>query len=298
MQDKMERLLTQIGMSKDYFENASIDKIVVYDKNNLWEFIINNDKILPVYIYDELCNKIMNTFKKIKDINIIIKTSDTSNIYLDDYFDKLIDILSNESVKYKIFTDRKIKVDNDKYLFDVYNKAELTYMTEKKEYLNTMLNRYGFNGNLVFNLCSDIENSILNQIEQDKIVNIPSDNVSNKKENTFEIKIEEKKYFKPKRDTSITPIKDLLYEVENITINGMIFGMDSFESKSGYKIITLKVTDNTDSIYVKMFTKDNDEYAKIKDLLKVGSWYIFYGKVQMDILMNLLLLQDIKILKK
>ena len=155
-------------------------------------------------------------------------------------------------------------------------------MTEKKEYLNTMLNRYGFNGNLVFNLCSDIENSILNQIEQDKIVNIPSDNVSNKKENTFEIKIEEKKYFKPKRDTSITPIKDLLYEVENITINGMIFGMDSFESKSGYKIITLKVTDNTDSIYVKMFTKDNDEYAKIKDLLKVGSWYIFYGKVQMD----------------
>ena len=132
MQDKMERLLTQIGMSKDYFENASIDKIVVYDKNNLWEFIINNDKILPVYIYDELCNKIMNAFKNIKDISIVIKTSDTSNIYLDDYFDKLIDILSNESVKYKIFIDRKIKVDNDKYLFDVYNKAELTYMTEKK----------------------------------------------------------------------------------------------------------------------------------------------------------------------
>ncbi len=282
MQDKMERLLTQIGMSKDYFENASIDKIVVYDKNNLWEFIINNDKILPVYIYDELCNKIMNAFKNIKDISIVIKTSDTSNIYLDDYFDKLIDILSNESVKYKIFIDRKIKVDNDKYLFDVYNKAELTYMTEKKEYLNTMLNRYGFNGNLVFNLCSDIENSILNQIEQDKIVNIPSSGMAPKKDIVPEVKVEEKKYFRPKRDTSITPIKDLLYEVENITINGMIFGMDSFESKSGYKIITLKVTDNTDSIYVKMFTKDNDEYAKIKDLLKVGSWYIFYGKLQMD----------------
>ena len=58
--------------------------------------------------------------------------------------------------------------------------------------------------------------------------------------------------------------------------------MDMFESKSGYKIITLKVTDNSDSIYVKMFTKDNDEYARIKDLLKVGSWYNFYGKVAMD----------------
>lgn len=88
-----------------------------------------------------------------------------------------------------------------------------------------------------------------------------------------------------------------MYEVDNITINGMIFGMDMFESKSGYKIITLKVTDNSDSIYVKMFTKDNDEYARIKDLLKVGSWYNFYGKVAMDKYSNeLTLLLDIKML--
>ena len=60
MQDKMERLLNQIGMNKDYLENASIDKIIVYEKNNLWEFIISNDKVLPVYIYDELCKTYVN----------------------------------------------------------------------------------------------------------------------------------------------------------------------------------------------------------------------------------------------
>jgi len=59
MQDKMEKLLNQIGMSKDYLENSSINKIIVYDKNNLWEFIIDNDKVLPIYVYEELCNKIM-----------------------------------------------------------------------------------------------------------------------------------------------------------------------------------------------------------------------------------------------
>ena len=42
-------------------------------------------------------------------------------------------------------------------------------MTEKKEYLNEMLNRYGFNGNFVLNLCENKENDILNQIEKDKI---------------------------------------------------------------------------------------------------------------------------------
>ncbi len=109
------------------------------------------------------------------------------------------------------------------------------------------------------------------------------------------LKTEEKKYFRPKKDTSVTPIKDLMYEVDNITIEGVIFGMDMFESKSGYKIITLKVTDNNDSIYVKMFTKDNDEYARIKDLLKVGSGIIFMVKVAMDKYSNeLTLLRDIK----
>ena len=69
MQDKMEKLLNQIGMSKDYLENSSINKIIVYDKNNLWEFIIDNDKVLPIYIYEELCNKIMNTFNAIKQFH-------------------------------------------------------------------------------------------------------------------------------------------------------------------------------------------------------------------------------------
>ena len=58
MQDKMVKLLNQIGMNTDYLENASINKIVVYDTNKLWNFVINNDRILPVYIYNELINKI------------------------------------------------------------------------------------------------------------------------------------------------------------------------------------------------------------------------------------------------
>ena len=40
MQDKMKRLLDQIGMNTDYLEKATIKKIVVYDNNKLWNFII------------------------------------------------------------------------------------------------------------------------------------------------------------------------------------------------------------------------------------------------------------------
>ena len=279
MQDKMKKLLEQINMKSDYLEKASIDKIVVYDKNNLWEFYINNDNILPVYIYDELCNKLKSTFKKIDDIIININTSNKSNDYLDDYFNKLLSILGNDSIKYATFIGRKLRLDGDKYLFDVYNKAEYTYMIEKKEYLNKWMNRYGFDISIDIVLTKNKEDEILNEIEKDKVVETPTIKI---KENVPEVKTEEKKYYRPKKDTSVTPIKDLLYEVDNVTIEGMIFGIDMFESKSGYKIITLKVTDNNDSIYVKMFTKEDEEYARIKDLLKEGNWYNFYGKVQMD----------------
>ncbi|MGN1342288.1 MAG: PolC-type DNA polymerase III [Bacilli bacterium] len=280
MQDKMKKLLEQIGMKNDYLENANIDKIVVYDKTNLWEFIINNDKVLPVYIYNELSNKIKSTFSKINDISIIIKTSDDELDYLDDYFDKLIYNLADNSVKYKTFVGRKLKIENNKFIFDVYNKAEYSYMIEKIEYLNKMLNRYGFKNSIDIYLRKDKEQDILNDIEKDKIVNMPK--ITTIKEVSNEVKSEEKRYFRPKKNTTVTPIKDILFETDNITIEGLIFGIDMFEAKSGYKIITLKVTDNTDSIYVKMFTKDTEEYVRIKDLLKQGSWYNFYGRVQMD----------------
>ena len=75
----------------------------------------------------------------------------------------------------------------------------------------------------------------------------------------------ENKTYRAKKSTDITPIKDLVYEVDNININGLVFGTDFFESKSGYKIITLKVTDYTESMYLKMIKKDDEEYAKIKE---------------------------------
>ena len=127
MQDKMKKLLEQIGMSSQYLENAIIEKIVVYDKTNLWEFIINNDNVLPVYIYDELCNKLQNTFKSINNIIVTINCSNNSIEYLEDYFDKLINNLVNESVKYKTFEGRDLKLEDGKYTFDTYNFRRDSY---------------------------------------------------------------------------------------------------------------------------------------------------------------------------
>ncbi len=144
MQDKMKKLLDQIGMNSDYLEKASIKKIVVYDNNKLWNFIIENDKILPVYIYNELIDKIKCTFNTIENIKLTIEINNDSDEYIDDYMDNLINIFSNDSYKYRVFIGRNININDDKYVFEVYNKAENTYLIEKLDYINNSLRDYGF----------------------------------------------------------------------------------------------------------------------------------------------------------
>ena len=136
MQDKMKKLLDQIGMNSDYLEKASIKKIVVYDNNKLWNFIIENDKIIPVYIYNELIDKIKCTFNTIENIKLTIEINNDSDEYINDYMDNLINIFSNDSYKYRVFIGRNININDDKYVFEVYNKAENTYLIEKLDYIN------------------------------------------------------------------------------------------------------------------------------------------------------------------
>ena len=135
MQDKMKKLLDQIGMKHDFLENASIEKITVYDKTNLWEFIISNDKVLPVYIYDELCNKIKSTFKGIDDIVVIINTKEEDNEYLDDYFDKLINHLVEDSSRNRVL-NQLVRIENQK----LKEKLETTLGGDIDEKMNQLIN--------------------------------------------------------------------------------------------------------------------------------------------------------------
>ena len=57
MQSKLKKLLKEINLDEQLFsslENASIEKVVVYDKNKMLNFIINNDYVLSLNIYNQI----------------------------------------------------------------------------------------------------------------------------------------------------------------------------------------------------------------------------------------------------
>ena len=281
MQDKLKKLFTEINVEDNLlscFDNASIEKVVIYDNNELLEFIINTDNVIPIDIYNNVLYKLISYFNAVNEIRLIIRPKNVDNYLIDEYYFDIMKNICLDRNKYNIFLDRKIDVVDSVIIVKTYNKNECTNMISLKQELIDKMYCYGFDVDINIDLILDGDKDLKEKIELEKTVEIPVIKPKAKKEESTE----KKPTYRAKKSVEITPIKDVIYEVENINIKGCIFGIDYFESKSGYKIITLKVTDYTDSIYVKMFTKDDDEYSLIKKLLKKGSWYTFYGKAAMD----------------
>ena len=281
MGDKLNKLIKEVGLKEEYytyFKDSDVIKVIVYDDNEQYDFIISNKFILPLSVYNELLLCLKKCFNNVR---LYINVKDIDYSLVTEYFSSILKDIALDMAKYNVFLDRNITLVDKTLRIDAYNKVECTSLITIKNDIINKLKCYGFKDiDIDINLSLDGNKDLINQIENEKVVEYtPSYNM-----NTASSKKEEvtKSTYRAKKSSEVTEIKDIMYEVDNINIIGMVFGSEFFESKSGYKIITLKVTDYTDSIFVKMFTKDDKEYELIKGLIKENKWYNFYGKVEMD----------------
>jgi len=83
----------------------------------------------------------------------------------------------------------------------------------------------------------------------------------------------------------LTRIENIVGAVENIIVEAYVFGMDLLE-KDTINIMTLKISDNTNSILAKIFKKNKREFGLIKSALKDAAkkkkWFRFAGSVEFD----------------
>ncbi len=279
MDNKLEKLLTQIGLSEDnmvYFDNCYIKNVIVDNSDNSFKFIISVDKIPPVSVYNDFLSCLKEQFDS--SISLVFDYTLDDYSLLCDYFNYIVKEYASKSVRYKLFGDRELEIEDKKIIFPVFNKIEKTNFNRIKNDIIDRLSNYGFsNIELEVVIDSSAEDDIVSKIKAEK-EEVPEVSYNKKKKDD----VEKKTYTRTRKNREVSKIKDLLYEVENITIEAQVFGIDVFEAKSGYKIFTLKVTDYSDSIYCKVFTKDEDEYARLKALIKEGNWYSIYGRLKED----------------
>lgn len=114
-----------------------------------------------------------------------------------------------------------------------------------------------------------------------------------KKENKKGFNDKEKKYYgsvppdpdmiygKVIKPDELMDISEIVGEMGEVTIRGTVFAMDQRPIKNERTIITLSVTDYTDSIVVKLFTK-NDRLEELTKSLKIQGSYVITGIAMMD----------------
>ncbi len=290
MDEKIEILLNKINMDKEsfpYFSNAKLTKIKIHRKTSSWEVFIENKVALPVEVIEELEQKKMALDENAKEITIIwnIENIDV-NTYLS-YYPYVLQQVKEELKVLEIYSDA-LRVEEGFLVLVATTQIEQERLEGCLEKINRIYKNLGYKFNIDVELRH--EDNILEEIKQDLVVNVK---MTEKKEEKKEDQPKEKKYHKePKDPNSVIgrgiredpiKIKTLLGEDNNVVVEGYVFGTDYFESsKTDFKIITLKITDYSDSIYCKVFVRDNDEYKRLCKELKAGSWFKIRGYTKED----------------
>ena len=294
MDSKLNLFLEKINLNKDYFDffkDSTLDKIVVNKNKQSFLVKITIDKYLPNNI---LANLIENKSLFSPDLTYNFTVRNPDNNVLLDYYPYFLYLLK-EKDKIKLIDVYKdsLVYEGDTLRLIAYNKKEEDRLKEISNDINNFYHNIGFHDYIPVILREDneIEEEISNELSN---VTIPEPIKKNV------IKEETKRYHNsgtPRRRKSTDegcilgkiidsePIKMslLLGEDNDVTVEGYIFGTDYFESnKTNFKIITLKITDETDSIACKVFCNEDEEYERLCKALKIGTWLKIRGYTKID----------------
>ena len=290
MDEKINVLLDKINMDKEkypYFSSAKLTKIKIHRQTNTWEVFITNPTALPIEVIEELEEKKKELDENAQDITIIWDIENVDiNTYVS-YYPYVLEQVKDELKVLEIYSDA-LRVEEGFLLLIATTQIEKERLENCLDKINTIYKHLGYKFNIDVELRH--EDNILEEIKQDLVVTVK---MPEKKEEKPLEQPKEKKYRKEPKDSNSVigrgikedpiKIKTLLGEDNNVVVEGYVFGTDYFESsKTDFKIITLKITDYSDSIYCKVFVRDNDEYKRLCKELKAGNWFKIRGYTKED----------------
>ena len=293
MINKIDILLKKLNLSEDcnnFFSTAVLDKIVGNKNKTSYCFYVNVDSTPSVNIYNEFNNKLKDAFDEIESVKVIFNVKNINYNYVIDYFKNMIVLLSHNNPMLEVVLENNISFNNNVLTVSATNNFELLKLKEISDDLNDYFKDLGFNISIEYTLNEVNEIPESNPIQADlSILNNTSSNEDSKKnykKNYTRKKIETvddpNVILGRVIDTDISRIDTVSGKTNLITFEAKIFGIDLRETKTDFRIFTIKITDNTDSMYAKIFVNDTDEVNRLKGLLKTGKWYKFRGSIKED----------------
>ena len=283
MDKKLEELLNTINFPKEEYSsffNVSLKRVKVSKEK--MRIILNSDIPLKISIYLKLNNLLNGFFNTDCILEVITEKNDLTNIR--ECYNYAVSFCKLPLLK------ERLKNNYNSYYIEFNNDNELRQCKEDIIKVNNVLSLMGY---------QKLETMVneFNRGKIEKLINKDLDVKVEEKEIVGETKTDKyaprPKKYKTVDDErvlygkliteEVKEINSIVGEDVDIVIEAEIFGIDSFESsKSEFKIITLKITDYTSSIYAKLFLNNKEDYEKYMSILKIGTWYKFFGYTKYD----------------
>jgi len=273
MENKLEKLLKKTALDKNYytyFLNGNLKGIITNDTKDSCLILIEVESNLPLEVYKELLKELENTFPKIKVCTKIEVKNINPKLFYDflEYFVEKFDIeklKNNEDITYK---SRKLVVE--------INNEDSRLKDTDESLLKEMMEKAGF----IFDFKYEFKKEEIKEVKE-AIIEVPKEPVKKTFERKPRVNEEHENVILGRLITDQVTRLDELNEVnKTVVVEALVFGAEFKELKTKdnreFKILNLKLTDYTDSIYATMFLNKEDKFPKIKE----GNFYKFKAQVK------------------
>ena len=322
MNKKLQDLLDKISFNKEYyddFKSSKIDKIVVKEDSNTLDIYISCETNLRYVVIDSFVNS-LNSYVKNKYIyNVFIKPNVINKNIIEDYYVNILKLLNHNNLYYNMFYNRLVNIDDD-YFITVYNKNEESIVKSIMDKISFFYKQFGFDINLKINFDKKTALKIKEEIKNDTVDDemllkfssfdnnkdttkekTNTGNYNHNSNNSYNDGVKKGDYYRknnlPKddnpnvlfgrtiKDDNIVKIKDITYEADNVTVCGYVFGI-TLPTKPGIYSMSLKFSDTTSSIYVRLYLHSEEEYNEYISKIRTGMWLKINGYVKNNTFYN------------
>ncbi|RYL95308.1 PolC-type DNA polymerase III [Sporolactobacillus sp. THM7-4] len=290
-------LMRQIEAPDEWLNNSlkhgEIEKLTVFREERHWHFEFLVDRILPYHVFEWLGSQLTSHFQSIAakiTFSIKVRSSEGADKLLKDYWTMLCDSSGADFPALKACLSGQTPELRDGQLFlRASGETEAGLMKRKLPHvLNEKLRPCGFPP---FSLAIEIDHESTRKAYETFVRKREEED----KQKVVEAMLEKKKAkeeaddgtpqgpFKIGYDIHDEPvsIETIQDEERRVTIQGYIFDVETRELRSGRTLLLFKLTDYTDSLMVKVFSRDKEDAARFQSLQK-GMWVRVRGGVQND----------------
>ncbi|MDE5412929.1 PolC-type DNA polymerase III [Alkalihalobacterium chitinilyticum] len=286
----LQQMLVPEELVQQYFQNGQILKLTIHKDRKAWHFQFQLDTVLPANVYIAFSERLTQSFEHIAKVSFSIQynNSQFSEAMVADYWKVIVAQLKSVSNGFIPLLEKQTpKVNNRQLIIQARNEAEKEALLRKL--VGPIKETCQMLGLPTFQLEVEVKESVE---EMNKFMEQRAKEDHSK---VIEAMIEKKKMEKD-ADTRTAqsslvigyqikdeprPISEIVDEERKIAVQGYVFDTDLRELRSGRTLLTFKITDYSDSIIVKIFSRDKEDVPLLQGIKK-GMWLKVQGMVQND----------------